>query len=397
MSTIQPCCRRQHCAAMMPRLLVFFFLSFHDARFSVCHGFVSNKQHAVVVAPRRSGAGLMRDSSSSSLSSSNDRAHDAMVDEIFDEFFAESIARDVYESLDVPFYIPQPVVTYLMEQTVQNLSSDLSQDTKLKLQEMMEARATPSKDDDFAAEDINALADAMAAEINPNIDVPVLDEAQEYVLLQQILRVVLQSIGQADNNPSKSLISSNLDVSVDLLAGPESRQRLAKSIDAKMMAVVQLPLEESQRLAIISKAVDSSADMLTRLLPPDLLESLKGESTQGLLNIKEYLIDTVNAKVDIVGLDETQERQLIDTMINLLIDEYVDGTNAEFLLLTPDEQEERLIQRQLELQRRKEFAQRRLERELSSLDCQLARVNDRLKTIRQGKSVFQRVFGRGKQ
>lgn len=319
------------------------------------------------------------------------------VDDIFDEYFAESIAKDVYKSLDIPFFIPEPVVTYMIEQTIRNLSVDLSKDTKLKLQEMMEAYATPTSNDDFVTEEIHELADRIAKEINPKIDVPVLDEQQEYLLLQQILRVVLQTALDKKSRRQNLVkwTNTNLQMSRELLGGRESRLMLAKSIDKKI--TIPLPLEEAQRLALISQAVDSSADLLTRLLPPDLLETLKGESPEGLLKMKEYLIDTVNAKVDIVGINEEQEKQLIETMINLLIDEYVDETDAEFLLLTQDEQQERLQERKLVLERQKIFSQRRYEREQVSLDRKLARIEERLKEIRKSKSFLRRLFRRGKK
>lgn len=98
-----------------------------------------------------------------------------------------------------------------------------------------------------------------------------------------------------------------------------------------------------------------------------------------------------------MGIDETQERQLIETMINVLIDEYVDETDAEFLLLTQEEQQERLKERKFALEREKTFAQRRYEREQASIDHQLARVDERLREIRKSKSFLRRLFRRRKK
>ena len=236
-------------------------------------------------------------------------------DNAFDEYFAEQIARDVRKNVDVPFVIPSPMVTYMVEQTVKRMSTDLSKDTKIKLQELVEAAGSPSNNDDFVQDEINELADRIAKEMNTKIDVPVLDEEQEHILLQQILRAVLQSTTKTGRT---KWVNTNLQVSRELLGGPESRLQLAKSIDKQIE--FPLPLENAQRLALIGKAIDTSADLLTKLLPPELLETLKGESPEGLLKTKEYLIDTVNAKVDLVGFNEEKERRLIETMINLLID-----------------------------------------------------------------------------
>lgn len=313
-------------------------------------------------------------------------------DDIFDEYFAEKIAKDIQENIDLPFMIPSPMIGYLVEQTIRNISTDLSRSTKVKLQEFVEAAATPSKNDDLLEEEINQLADQIAKDINPKIDVPVLDEDQEYLLLQQIMRVILQSMAMQKSD-FKMMVNTNLQMSRELLGSPESRLQLAKAIDKKIE--ISLPMiDEAQRLALISKALDSSADMLSKLLPPELLESLKGESPEGLLKMKEYLIDTVNAKVDLVGLNEEEERQLIDTMINVLVDEYVDDTEAEILFLNQEEQEIRLREKRLGLEREKEFSQRRFEREQANIDHKLERIKQRLKEIRRSKSLLRRILRR---
>lgn len=306
---------------------------------------------------------------------------------MFDEYFAEQIARDVEKSLDVPFFIPTPVVTYLVEQAVRRLSTDLSPETKEQLQELAQAAATPSKNDDFLQHEIDQLADRIAKDINPKVDVPVLDEKQEYVLLQQILRVALQSM----TSENKINWDANIQASREILGGPESRLALAKSIDTKID--FPLPLDDAQRLALISTALDGSADLLTKLLPPELLESLKGESPEGILKMKEYLIDAVNVKVDLVGINEEQERQLIETMVNLLIDEYIDDTEAENLLLTQEEQQAWLEEKKLALEREKTFSQRRFEREQVSLDRKLDRIEARLKEMRRSRSFLRRLLG----
>ena len=145
--------------------------------------------------------------------------------------------------------------------------------------------------------------------------------------------------------------------------------------------------------ALIGAAVDACADLLTKLLPPELLETLKGESPEGLLKMKEYLIDTVNDKVDLMGINEEQERQLIETMVNLLIDEYIDDTEAEFLLLTQDEQQEKLEAKKLELEREKTFSQRWFEQEQVLLDRKMERIEDCLKQIQRDKSALRRFTG----
>lgn len=360
---------------------VFVVLAFVDR---CCLGFVARFQSS----PRQPRQ-KQQTVSKASLIAARSATKNKNADGIFDDYFAEQIAKDVRKSIDFP--IPSPVLTYLVEQVILRLSTDLSRDTKVQLQELAQAAATRSKNDDFLEDDINRLADRIAKDINPKIDVPVLDEDQEYLLLQQISRIALQSM--SSENKFK-WVNDNLQVSRSLLGGPESRLALAKSIDAKID--FPLPLDQGQRLALISKALDSSADMMTKLLPPDMLESLKGESPEGLLKMKEYLIDAVNEKIDLMGVNEEQERKLIETMINLLIDEYVDDTDAEFLLLTQEEQQARLEEKKQGLEREKAFSQRRYEREQSNIDRKLERIKARIKSIRREKSLLRRLLRRKK-
>lgn len=55
--------------------------------------------------------------------------------------------------------------------------------------------------------------------------------------------------------------------------------------------------------------------------------------------MKAYLIARVNECVDIASLSQEQEQRLIEKMIDILIHTYVDNTEAEFLLLTKEEQQ----------------------------------------------------------
>ena len=85
---------------------------------------------------------------------------------------------------------------------------------------------------------------------------------------------------------------------------------------------------------------------------------------------------------------------MIETMVNLLIDEYVDETDAEFLLLTPQEQQERLQERRRMLERDRTFSQRRFERQLESIGGKLARIDEQLKVISKSKSLLNRILRR---
>jgi len=301
---------------------------------------------------------------------------------VFTEELSAAIAEEVQKRVEIPF-VPQPIVLFVMTQAIQNLSSDLSEDTLQKIQEMLEAESTESTYDDTPKEERDALADQVARELNAKIDVPMFDEVQELEVLKQIMRVVLQVMTTTDVEVRNAMMQTQLEVGRDILGGDESRAKLVQAINA----AVDVPiLGESEEEAILTTAVGMCAELLQTLLPPDLIETLKGESPEGLLRMKEYLITTVNAKVDLVGLSEEQEQVLVEKMVEILIDTYVDDTEAEFLLLTKEEQQSTLEEKATSLNREMESSTRRYQREQQNLAAQLERIQLRLQSV-TGKKV----------
>lgn len=293
---------------------------------------------------------------------------------VFTKELSAALAEEVQKRVELPF-VPEPVVLFVMTQAIQRLSVDLSPSTLQQVQELLDAEDTESKYDDLPEEERNALADQVAAELNTKIDVPMFDEEQELQALQQIMRVVFEVLTTTDVEARSAMVQTQLQVSRDLLGSDESRAQLVKSINA----AVDIPiLGEAEEEAILTTAVGMCADTLQALLPPDLIESLKGESPEGLVRMKEYLITTVNERVNLAGLSEEQEQVLIESMVDILIDTYVDDTDAEFLLLTKEEQQATLEERADKLSRELELSTRRYEREQQNLAAQYERIQSRL-------------------
>jgi len=301
---------------------------------------------------------------------------------VFNEEFSDAIAEEVQKKVRFPF-VPGPLVTYILSQAIQNMSSDLSPETMKRVLELAQTEASESVFDDLPKEDLDSLADQVAKELNPKIDVPMLDETQEYEVLRQIMRVVFSSITTSDADFRTKQINTQLQVSQDLLSSEESRAKLVEAINA----AVDIPIfDETQEQSLLIAAVASCAQTLQALLPPELIETLKGESPDGIAKMKEYLIATVNERVDLAGLSEEQERTLIETTVEILIDAYVDETEAKLLLLTKDEQREELMQRQALLEYERELSQRKYEREQQNLRAKLERINERLEQLLSGKT-----------
>lgn len=314
------------------------------------------------------------------------------VESFFSEEFAEQLAKDVAATVKLPL-VPSPVVKYTLAQAISKLgTSDVSKDSMERLQEILQTEATKSTLDDVPEAEVNDLADQISRELNPLIDIPILDEEQELMVLQQIMRVVFAAITTNDKEKRKLFVKASVGASTDLLGDASSRRNLVEAINA----AVDVPiLNEQQETSLIQIAVDASSGVIKTLLPEDIIETLKGENPQTIANMKEFVIKTVNEKVDLVGLDEDQERKVIETLVNILIDQYVDDTEAEFLLLTADGQTALLEEKKETLQRKKVLSERRYEREQLTLNMKLDRIEQRLKKARRSRSFFRRLFRRG--
>lgn len=307
---------------------------------------------------------------------------DKQVERVFSKEFTDSIAKDVTRRVNLPF-VPAPIISYILKQAVGKLSTDLSRDTLVRLQEVLQTEATANKMDDLSKDELNALADQIASELNPAIDVPLLDEDQEEQTLQQIMRIVFSVICFEDPDLSQQILKTNIAASRDLLSNdPEKRQLLVAAINK----AVDIPiLDEDQELSLIANAVDSSADMLQSMLPPDMLETLKGETPESIGKMKEYVITTANEKLNIVGLSEEQERSLIETMVSILIDTYVDDADSQFLLMSAEEQLAKLIGMKETLERKQMFSQRAYEREQERMAIKMERLDSRIKVLGKKK------------
>ena len=114
------------------------------------------------------------------------------------------------------------------------------------------------------------------------------------------------------------------------------------------------------------------------MLPEELINTLKGEHPDSTVAVKDLLVARVNEKVNLVGFNEVQEEALIEAVVSLLFEQYIDGTEMELLVLSPEEQRRRLEEKYSLLEREMQMCERRYEREKRNLNGQLQRLQSRL-------------------
>ena len=129
---------------------------------------------------------------------------------------------------------------------------------------------------------------------------------------------------------------------------------------------------------MLERALDACSDRLAEVLPRELVEALKGENCDGLENTKEFVVASLNRKVDIIGLTEDQEKELIKMLVDFVVDIAIGDTEVELLLMNPEERITALEERKVVLTRQLEISKKRHEAEKANLMAQIRRIERRI-------------------
>ena len=304
----------------------------------------------------------------------------------------EDISDRISSRIVLPFHVPQPIISAATTLAVQQLTTDvLSLDLLERIGEVAvtsssttTASATELMDDDDDDdgvpdnEEIDSISDQIAIELNAQIDLPVLDEEQELVIFQAIgraLMAVLTTPDEIEVDP-KQVVDLAVETAQELLEGKEGRSKLAQVLNEKLDFPI---LNEEAEQDLLDRALDACADRLLEVLPREMVDALKGESNyEGLESTKGFIVASINRKVDIIGLTEDQEAQLVAMLVDMVVDLVIGDTELEFLLMNPEERISALQEREVALRRQLEITKKRHEAELTNLEAQIRRIEERI-------------------
>ena len=303
----------------------------------------------------------------------------------------EDISDRISSRIVLPFYVPQPIISAATTLAVQQLTTDvLSSDLLERIGEVAVASSSTTKasatelmdddDDDDGVpdnEEIDSISKQIAIELNAQINLPVLDEEQELVIFQAIGRALMAVLTTPDEiavDP-KEAVDLAVETAQELIEGKEGRSKLAQALNAKLDFPI---LNEEAEQDLLERALDACADRLLQVLPSEMIDALRGESSyEGLEKAKAFIVANINRKVDVIGLTEDQEAQLIATLVDLVVDLVIGDTELELLLMNPEERISALQEREVALRRQLEITKKRHEAELTNLEAQIRRIEDR--------------------
>lgn len=301
----------------------------------------------------------------------------------------EDISDRISFRIVLPFYVPQPIISAATTLAVQQLTTDvLSSELLERIGEVAAASASSSASateliygdgDDGIADDeeLENLSGQIATELNAQIDLPVLDEDQELVIFKAIgrsLMAVLTAPDEIEADP-KQMVDMVVETTQELLEGKEGRRKLAEALNARLDFPM---LNEEGEQDLLERALDACSDRLAEVLPRELVEALKGENCDGLENTKEFVVASLNRKVDIIGLTEDQEQELIKMLVDFVVDIAIGDTEVELLLMNPEERITAWEERKVVLTRQLEISKKRHEAEKANLMAQIRRIERRI-------------------
>ena len=302
----------------------------------------------------------------------------------------EDISDRISFRIVLPFYVPQPIISAATTLAVQQLTADvLSSELLERIGEVAAASASSSAsatelidsdgNDDGIADDeeLETLSGQIATELNAQIDLPVLDEDQELVIFKAIgrsLMAVLTAPDEIEADP-KQIVDMVAETTQELLEGKEGRRKLAEALNARLDFPM---LNEEGEQDLLERALDACSDRLVEVLPRELVEALKGENCDGLESTKEFVVASLNRKVDIIRLTEDQEQQLIKMLVDFVVDIAIGDAEVELLLMNPEERITALEERKVVLRRQLEISKKRHEAEQANMIAQIMRIERRI-------------------
>jgi len=156
-----------------------------------------------------------------------------------------------------------------------------------------------------------------------------LDDGQELLMLEEVFKIVFVSTSQSAL--WQHLLQAQIMVSWNLFGSPESWLELACNINA----MIDIPLlDEEQELELILATINQCVETLQSLLPLSFIDTLKCDQLEAVQEMKQLLLKQVWGVVI-----DTQHKHdaLVEFVVNVLLEKYVDGTDMEFFLNVEEE------------------------------------------------------------
>jgi len=230
------------------------------------------------------------------------------------EVEAEVIAKNFREMYDIPL-LPNPLERVVVKQMIVQLDKlyplVLDDDTYMSL------IGDRQKWDE--------VQEAVIKDLNDRIDLPIISKELQDDICEKICSIIFTS-ATAKKVRRKMFFRATRDVF------NTDKKQLATEFNEKL----DIPLvAEKTEQWIAEKMIDVMFGVINTVLPDELIDLLQSTTPEELAVVRQNLIETVNAKIDIPFRDEEQEKKAITAVVDFFLKRW--GL-FEIEVLTPEEQ-----------------------------------------------------------
>lgn len=89
-----------------------------------------------------------------------------------------------------------------------------------------------------------------------------------------------------------------------------------------------------------------AVQLLKGLLPPEIMATLRNESTEAIKETKQWLVQKLSDRITVPGLGVEQKTIMLEQLVTIVVASYVDGTAIQFALLSEEDKLE-MMQRKI--------------------------------------------------
>jgi len=295
--------------------------------------------------------------------------------DLLDESTRDLLAEKVLSIIEIPF-LPGSVVEFVVNWVVKAMASDLSPETTIRLNVMLEAENTITESDDASWDDRDALATDIADEISVIMDVPILSKDQETEILRRTVKAALAVLATSGDEFREARVAFSLNAAQNLLEGTEGQRNLAKVLNAQL----DMPfLGEKEEQDLLMKILGYCTDVLQSLLPQELVMRLKGESNEGLKEIKDHLASCIDDRIEIgVLVPRDKKLWVIEKVVDSVVDVIVGDTEMELFFMDDEERRNKLLDLRKSLEYEAYMNRKLFEKQQEAMARRIDRINQKL-------------------
>ena len=152
------------------------------------------------------------------------------------------------------------------------------------------------------------------------------------------------------------------------------------TIEEKINRIRQI-LNEAAEEELFMQALEASSDQLEQLLPPEVVDFIKGQENEGLEEFKTFVVERLSRKINIFGLSEKRKQWLVESLVGSVLDALLDDTELEMNLMTPGERRAKLMERTPSLTHPLEISRRKYDQDKRKFEAQIDAIDAELQDI----------------